>query len=482
MAVRKAPLTPSQFAILKWVGEGCVEGVYEGWAHRVGARALHNHGLILVKGHGPSWVASITKDGAYYLEHGNYLPRDRPDRDVPDTPDRERRPEIAPAATKRSRVNPSARSAAAPSQRSSAQKQGPVDQFMLSLQEADDHRILVPTSEGARYRQLVGFAKRFERIPEGMRLSFDYVRQEVGYMLAITLERLPEWQIGTLIPSRVSTRAQDTSDVVQTIMDSETFSVHGDPRNRALRLLEALVVGARESGMTVSAKAGRQAQRSGYGGGRSTDDEIRFMIDRDEFQLRFTQATLQRPHVPTERELARARRGYMFPDFDDVPDEKLGIVLEGAGGRFWADSWKDADGHRLEDDLAQILEEIRLRHGHLAERRVVESERQRQAQQERAEQEKRLAAARERAAVAHREHLIDEEARDQARRWIEANQMRAYAEEVRRHASSLAADDHARALQWAERITTVANATDPFPDHAVYPHVVAEAATGVHRS
>lgn len=482
MPVRKAPLTASQLAILKWVGDGCIQGVYEGWSHRVGARALHNRGLILVKGHGPSWAASITEDGTYYLEHGTYPPPDRRHRDSPDNGDFERRPEVAPPTTEQSPAHTSARTTAAPSRRAPAQKQGPVDKFMLSLQDADDHRILVPTNEDARYRQLAGFAKRFERIPEGMRLSFDYVRQEVGYMLAITLERLPEWQTSVLIPLRGSKRTQDTSDVVQAIMDSETFSVHGDPRNRACRLLEALVVGARESGMTVSAQAGQQALRSGYATRRSHDDQIRFAIDRDEFQLRFTQATLQRPHEPTERELARARRGYMFPDFDDVPDEKLGIVLEGAGGRFWADSWKDTAEHRLEDDLAQILEEIRLRHGHLAERRAVESERQRQAQQERAEHDKRLAAARERAAVAHREHLIDEEARDQARRWMEANQMRAYAEEVRRHASSLAADDHARALQWAERITTVANATDPFPDHAVYPHVVAEATTGVHRS
>jgi hypothetical protein len=164
----------------------------------------------------------------------------------------------------------------------------------------------------------------------------------------------------------------------------------------------------------------------------------------------------------------------MFPDFDDVPDDHLGIVLEGAGGRFWADSWRDTDGHRLEEDLAQILEEIRLRQGHLDAQRAAQAERQRQAQQERAERERRLAAARERAAVAYREHLIDEEVRSQVRRWTEAKQIRAYAAEVRRHASSLCADDHARALQWAERITTVANAMDPFPDGSVFPDLVAE--------
>jgi hypothetical protein len=344
----------------------------------------------------------------------------------------------------------------------------------LALQDATDHRILVPIDEGARYRYLAGFAKRLGRIPEGMRLSFDYARQDGDHMLAIALERPPEWQTRLLNPSRVAKKLQETSDIVQALMDSESFPVRGEPRDRAFRLIDALAAGARESGMTVLALDGQPVPRSSYVARRSQRGEIRFTIDQDEFRLRFTQATLQRPHEPTERELARARRGYMFPDFDDVPDEHLGIVLEGAGGRFWADSWRDTDGHRLEEDLAQILEEIRLRHGHLDAQRAAQAERQRQAQQERAERERRLAAARERAAVAYREHLVDEEVRNQVRRWTEAKQIRAYAAEVRRHASSLGADDHARALQWAERITTVANAMDPLPAGAVFPDLVAE--------
>ncbi|WNV90354.1 hypothetical protein [Umezawaea sp. Da 62-37] len=203
-------------------------------------------------------------------------------------------------------------------------------------------------------------------------------------------------------------------------------------------------------------------------------DEITFRIDQDVFHLRFTQATLQRPHEPTEQELAKARRGYLFPDFDDIPDEHLGIVLDGPGAKFWSDKWKDSDEHRLEHDLAQVLEEIRLRHGYLTDLRVRERERELRAQQARVERQKRQEVARDRAVMAYREHMIDEDARDQSRRWQESNRMRAYAEEVRRRASALDTADRERAWSWAERVTEIADSLDPFPDQAVPPRDIAE--------
>lgn len=340
---------------------------------------------------------------------------------------------------------------------------------MMSLDETDSHRILVAAGDEARYRQLAASAKRFGRIPDGMRVSFAYVRLDTGRMLEIILEPLPAWQTRMLEPLRVPRKLRDPSDVVVAVRDSESFTVQGEPRQRALRLLDALVSGARESGMQVEAVPAQPVRRNSYATGGPLRDEISFTVEHDEFRLWFTQATLRRPHEPTERELARARRGYMFPDFDDVPDEDLGIVLEGQGGRFWADSWKDAGDHRLEDDLAQILEEIRLRQANLVTQRAADAERQRQAEADRLDRERLRAEARERAVRAYREHQVDEAARDQARRWAEAAQLRGYAGAVRQHASSLESEDKAAALHWADRIMAVADAADPLPGDAVRP-------------
>lgn len=440
--VRSAALNAKQLAVLRWVSGGCADGVYEGTAHRLVARALHNRGLIVVKGNGPSWTARMTDEGNHFLEHGEHPPADvRVESNSP-TNDR-------PVKTP---------------------KHGPVDQLMTSLAEAPDRRVVVPHAEAGRYRRLAGMAKNLDRIPEGFFISFGHSRESGGFMVTLTLEPVPDWQTKVLDPLHVSHELSNPSDVVRTMMASDNFPVAGEPRDRAFRLLEALVAGAREAGMTVD--TGHQARR-GYGAGGRTQNEVTFHIGQDAFQLRFTQATLQRPHEPTEQELARARRGYIFPDFDEIPDEHLGIVLEGPGAQFWAGRWKDTSDHRMEDDLAQMLEEIRLRHGYLTDLREQEQERQRQAQQARVERQRRLDAARARTVVAYREHMIDEEARDQARRWREAKQMRDYAAEVRRHASALGTDGEERAHAWAERITQVADALDPFPDQAVPPADIA---------
>ncbi|MFD8495917.1 hypothetical protein [Amycolatopsis sp. NPDC059657] len=325
----------------------------------------------------------------------------------------------------------------------------------------------MPIDQVPKQRQLAASARRFGRIPQGQRLSFEYVQRDGSYWMAITLESPPEWQT-KLLARAVSTTLPDPTDVVQVSMELEDFPVQGTPRDRAFRLLDALVRGARELGMTVSLHAERHTR--GYAGRRDHHNEIRFALDREEVWLRFTQATLRRPHEPTERELTRARQGYIFPDFDQVPDEHLVIVVAG-GERFWTDNWKDTDDHRLEDDLVEILEEIRLRLGHLAVQRAAAAERQRQEDLARVERAKRQAEAAQRAAIAQRENLIDEEARRQARHWSEAGQLRAYAAEVRRQASSLTAEQHTDALSWADRIMKVADAIDPFPDRAVRPHL-----------
>lgn len=61
-------LTIAQFDLLRWVANGCKDGVYQGSSHRVSARALHNRGFLRVSGSGKTWAARITPDGKRRLE------------------------------------------------------------------------------------------------------------------------------------------------------------------------------------------------------------------------------------------------------------------------------------------------------------------------------------------------------------------------------------------------------------------------------
>ncbi|GAA2811402.1 hypothetical protein GCM10010522_31490 [Kribbella solani] len=343
-------------------------------------------------------------------------------------------------------------------------KPGPVDQLMASLKESLGHRILVPYSELQRYRQLAASAKRFGRIPEGMCLSFGHRRDHGEFMTEIALEPLPAWQTAVLAPLPVARVLHDPTDVASRLMSSQEFAVIGEPRERALRLVDALVVGGREHGMTVSVSRRGPSRRDRYARGAVQTDTVQFRLESVDFVLRFKQAILQEPHQPTERELARARRGHVFPDLDDVPDHHLEIELEGEGGEFWASRWKDTDDHVLEDDLAQIIEEIRLRHGRLLQRE--EEERKRQE-----ERRRNWEIVRDKAVEQYRLHFVHEAIRTQRMRWSEAEGLRRYAEAVRDKASRTEGEERARVLDWAEQIERTADRIDPLAADALLPQV-----------
>jgi hypothetical protein len=454
MAIRDAPLNPTQLEVLTWVRDGCADGVYEDFSHRVTARALHNRGLIAVSGHGASWTGSLTGDGAYYLEHGTY-PAGK-------SSARSGRP------ARRSNVSsrPAAQRLAADEgkKRSKERKLGPVDRLMASLTESTDQLVQVPYREARRYRQLAASAKRFGRIPEGMFLSFDHRRDRGELMMEIALKPLPAWQTAVLDPVPVAEILRDPTDVVSHLMGSQEFAVVGEPRERALRLVEALVVGGRERGMTVSVSKRGPSRRDRYTTGVVQTDTVQFRLEGVDFVLQVRQAILQEAHQPTERELARARRGYVFPDFDDVPDRHLEIELEGDGGEFWASRWKDTDEHRLEDDLAQIVEEIRLRHGNLLQRKEDELKQQ-------GERRRNWEIAREKAVEKYRRQFVLKTMHTQSARWSEAEGLRRYAEAVRDKASRMDADERAQALDWADQIECTADRIDPLATDTLLPKI-----------
>lgn len=299
-----------------------------------------------------------------------------------------------------------------------------------------------------------------------MRLPFDRQRIDDATMIRIKLEPLPAWQTAVLDAVPVSRQLRDPSDVVRESLVSETFPVDGEPRKRALRLLDALVTAARERDMTVVGLPNQLIRRGSYATGGPRRDEVQISIGEDEFRLWFTQATLQKAHEPTEREIIRARRGYLFPDFDDVPDEHLGIALEGHGHTFWTDAWKDSDEHRLEEDLAQILEEIRLRHEDLIRQRDDERQRQEQRKQE-------WEIVRERALVGYRQQFLIDAMQSQAMQRAEAAGLRRYAEAIRDEADRLQGEDRERAAAWAVQIEARAEKIDPLPVAALPPKIPA---------
>lgn len=411
----------------------------------------------MVKGRGVAWSATITAHGVQYLDHGTFQPDDvNPAETAADEGKKSpvsalptSEPILQSSATAQKRISPKAK------------MPGPVDQMMAALHEAEGHRLLIASAKESRYRQLGGAAKRFGRIPDGMQITFTWAENGQS---AVTLEPLPAWQTKILEPIPVPQHLHDPSNIVVALTESDTFRVVGNPRKRALRLAEAIVSQAEERGMVLDALLNQAVSRDSYPRDGQRRDEIELRLGQDYFRLWFTQATLQRPHQPTQREISRVQRGFLFPDFDDVPDEKLGIVLDGKGGQFWASAWKDREDHRLEDDLAQILEEIQLRHQRLVE--------QRRAEQEKYEARQRgLEDDRVRAVAQYRKDFLIETMKNQAEDWERAILLRKYAEAVRAEAEGLEDDEREQARSWAMQIKAQAGTYDPLPDAAKVPEI-----------
>lgn len=459
MASRGVPLNPIQLEVLRWVGDGCPSGAYEDWSHRITARALHNRGLVRVSGHGAGWKASIEPEGVYYLEHGQYPPESDPQPGPPPLP-----ADPAPPTPSRS-ANPPMEDPPR-RQRDRPQKPGVTERFIDELVDAGPAGVEIPMDRAYLLRRRVADAERDGRIPDGMRVAVRPFRRDEEHGAHVRIERLPHW-FRQAQRSRRRGGAEHTTPAIE-LDGSEEFQVKGAPRERALRLVDAMVEGATSEGVAV-----RAALEVRIDDGRRyvevRRDELMFASEPDEVEAWFVQKTLQVQHEPTSRELARARQGYLFPDFDDVPDENLTFMLDGRSGIMWAASWTDSDEQRLEQMLPRILEEILFRLDAAVAAR--EAERRREEAKLRALELRREAwdRAREEAVDAfHRQFLITQML-DQATAWQQAALLQRYADAVRHHAQSLAGSANADALEWAERIEAHADRINPLPNSAATP-------------
>ncbi|TFC45883.1 hypothetical protein [Cryobacterium shii] len=438
---RSIPLNPRQLEILAWVRNGAPEDTYDDYRPRIIARALHNRGLVTVSGHGKSWSVSLTDDGAFYLDNGEYALE--PDQPGPASSSQ------APQFAAQQKPRPASRPRVP-----KAPRVGPTDAMMAALAAAEGHRIEIEYDEYGRYENLARTAERFKKIPEGMRVTVghDY-RTRAAH---VTLHPLPEWRTRVLAPIPVPGALRGASDVVNVLQTREDFEIRSSEKSRALRLAQALVSEAERREYKVAATKARRKNQWGYFD-RNDDDpgHFKLVLGIDEYRLSIFQITEKREHVATKSELARAGRGYALPKWDVAPTGKLGIRIDNSGASFWGGSWTDRDDRPLEAVLAQIMQELELRHDAAVDRRL-EEERQR------IERKRQWEIAREKAVQeltdSHRAELLA----GQVDKWREVAAIRAYAGELEQRALAEVDDDNRTAtLEWVQWARDYADRIDP---------------------
>lgn len=69
---RDEPLSSRQLQVLRWISEGCPDGVWSNFSYKTTAYALAARGLVVVRRSRRQWTATITQAGSFYLAHGHY--------------------------------------------------------------------------------------------------------------------------------------------------------------------------------------------------------------------------------------------------------------------------------------------------------------------------------------------------------------------------------------------------------------------------
>lgn len=69
-----APIGAHQVEILRWIADGCPDGVMTGYSYKTTAKALQGRRLVTAGVRGGAWRAELTDAGRHYLEHGCYPP------------------------------------------------------------------------------------------------------------------------------------------------------------------------------------------------------------------------------------------------------------------------------------------------------------------------------------------------------------------------------------------------------------------------
>lgn len=415
MAQRKT-LTEAQVELLRWVGQGCPDGVYDGVHHRISAASLARRGLITVEGRGPTWSASVVEVGKDYLAQV-----DGPTPPVPRQPN----------------------------------ETGVVAQ-MISEVIAAGGTLVVP-SDGVNWERRVRQAIRRDKVPEGKRLEYKSDRR--ARTAEIRLVDAPEGTTLVLSPVPVPDRVARYHRVVQAVRnDKSRIEISDAALSRASRILQGLVVEAELRGFTVAIPDGHQNRHTfKLEWSSSVDGHLVITTAGHSQALRIHERGLrvktayERPDPWDRNDPLDLRRAGTYRQVRDdtgaTGQLRIDLVPDTYGAR--ASSWSDLKRSRLEDKLPAVLAEISVRAAE-AEHARIEAERQAAARQ--VAWEAAMVEAEERLHQARCAAELD----DQLTRWEQATRIRAYCDHLQ-----TTHPDASGTMEWVTWARSRADALDP---------------------
>ncbi|MFD4634026.1 hypothetical protein ACFVYR_20015 [Streptomyces sp. NPDC058284] len=400
-------LDERQQAVLDWVGQGCPDKVWPDSTYKVSVQALQNRGLVKITKRRGHWSTHLAAKGRQHLiERGICLADQNAE-----PPERTGRKPAPP----RPKKVPKARTNYA-------------DQLLEEL-VANDGCLIKRIESGphaVNWASRVSAARKSGEIPHTQEL-YGY-RTHRGY--EIKLVDIPAWRLAELTPLPVPARLTKPHSIVAALQKlPQPMGLTKPIQDRALSIIQALITATEAQGY----KAALGTTQGAPPPHRRRKAPPHFTVTAQGESVGFLvlQEQDRSEHVPTDKELADAKKysWKRIDRYDYTPSNRLHFMLRG-GNSHRASEWADLPDRSLEDQLAEIAQEVGLR-GEAAERRRRADQLPREAEQRRWE----AAMQEARAAYAHSYRVKHLE--EQADAWHQTKRLTEYVTAVRDHATSL---------------------------------------------
>jgi hypothetical protein len=356
-----APINARQLEVLRWIADGCPEGVMKDFTYKTTAVALQGRRLVMVSRKGGVWRAATTEAGDHYLRHGTYpgapqIARQKPAAAVPP-------PAKAPRAAARSAGD--SRGPASPRAGGSAggrTGKRPAEVLVARVIRAGGVLAIGTGKDETDYKGLFRAAKEAPNLPFGKQLRL----RGAGPWWEDRCEIFFDEDFAVRTPPRpvpVSRRVAAYHPVVAAYRaDTDHQEVSEDSLVRACQILQALAAEAVRRGHVV--KPPEPSGRSGGGRFRSLPrGQLRIVVGGFSYGLRMREQGGKGGEV-----LSYGRERDRLPYWQGarqtvlVPTGELRVTVgEGYGRDGRPAEFRDSKRASLEERLPGVLRELEIR-------------------------------------------------------------------------------------------------------------------------
>lgn len=412
---RDEPLSSRQLQVLRWISEGCPDGVWSDFSYKTTAYALSARGLVVVRGKRKQWAATITQEGAFYLAHGYY-----------------RGPEHRTA------------NSAVPPHDPGDDILSLAEQLVAELKSRNGIVVVrAPNqTQRARYRRAIYRLSIRGQVPDGFILRHtgrDAGDLTIRLIRAEADEHRPEPPTHVTVPGDVD----EVSPEVKALAEAGRLAITPEATDRALRILQGIANECAARGWSLELQP---------------KDDRRLCISTGEraFDLTLTEEMVDQ-EVPDDEQLKVAKYDWQRIPLavTKVGSGRLTLQLEEPYAR---KSWSDRRRWTLDDKLGAAFSEM--------ERRVDEAAKQRRRREDnllrrQLEWDAAVPVAKE----AYVDDLNRRRLLDQVAQHAQAQALRDYAHALKAVADAADDSDDAAAIhRWAGWSVDEADRTDPIND------------------